>query len=629
MRAFNSIVLTLCLMGCNDAPAPAGSTSADTSDATGDTVDGDVLNVHVFEPIPAIFANDAWREAESCDETNSGWDCVIPLYGRVAIEATGSGHRATFHTNSAMTIEGIRLRGTVDLPGATSWLSNGFQSWSQSGMVALGALADDDALATAAAQTDDAEVLRRGDELSWFYTAVGGGDEAMVFGALTADRLKPWVAVGETGDGIEVQLISGWSGESLSITPGETLESEIWHWARGADAVELLETYGRALNGHLAETDFEAEAGWNSWYDLWAGVDEAAMRANAELAGDILSPLLPSGAPPLRIVIDDGWQERWGEWTPNDKFPSGLDGLAADLRGDGFTMGVWLAPLLVDADSELVTDHPDWFVGGAFYDKPDAGRLMILDVTHPDAAAHLTGVIETIVGWGYDFLKIDFLFAGTFEGERNQEMTGLEAYHRALALIREAAGEDVFILAVGAPPHPSLPYVDGWRLGPDIALQVLGPGFAFIANEARAISARWHLCYAVLCDADPPLLRDLPQTEVEAGAWTAALAGGALFLSDDLRALPDARHAWGLSTDLVAAAIGNEPLRPVDVFPDDPPDDLVNGMDDFIRRQLTHVVPALWELPDGRRLGLNTTDAELTVEGHTLAPRSAGLLEER
>lgn len=70
---------------------------------------------------------------------------------------------------------------------------------------------------------------------------------------------------------------------------------------------------------------------------------------------------------PLRVVLDDGWQKAWGDWQVNSKFPMGLTAMAQDAKAQGAEMGLWLAPLLVDADLALVKDHPDWLVAGASY----------------------------------------------------------------------------------------------------------------------------------------------------------------------------------------------------------------------------------------------------------------------
>ena len=113
----------------------------------------------------------------------------------------------------------------------------------------------------------------------------------------------------------------------------------------------------------------------------------------------------------------------------------------------------------------------------------------------------------------------------------------MEAFARALTLIREAAGEQTGLLAVGSPGLAAFPHVDAWRVGGDIALEPLGPSWAFVISQGRNLSARWHLCLATHCDADPALLRVLPRQEVEVGSWYVAFAGGALFLYLQLRSI--------------------------------------------------------------------------------------------
>ena len=643
MKIAVSILLVLplaLLVACSDdetgpvAGTDTGSTAdlSDAGDGEADTISSPSVTAEgicFFASgasaclAPSVYHDGDWIEGTECTASDNRLDCAFSDLGRVSAVLDRETVYAELVAEHDVTVGGLALRGTVELPGATSWLSNGFQSWSQSGFIAIRDRVTSSALDRALLTVGDEEVIRRGKELSWFYTVAGGGDVALLVGALTTARLKPWVSLGrDDQDELKIVVGCGATGETVPLPIGERLQGESWSLKLGPDAVALLTEYGQALPGYRSESGAEADAGWNSWYELWDDVDETAVRENAALAAAILQPIMPDDAPPMRIVIDDGWQQRWGEWTPNDKFPSGLDGLAANLQAQGFTTGVWLAPLLVDEESELVTEHPDWFVGNAAYDKADANRMMILDVTHPAAAAHLEDVIERIVGWGYDFLKIDFLFAGTFEGERYRSVTGMEAYHIALNLIREAAGDDVILLAVGAPPLPSMPYVDAWRLGPDIALELIGVGFAFIANEMRAVAARWPMCWTLLCDADPPLLRGLPQNEVDLGAWVVAITGGAVFISDDLRDLDEERHSWGLTAELMEYGLAGEPFVPVDLFPADPPADLVNGVEDFFNHSNSHVVPAIWTAPDGNRVIININDETLDVDGVDVPPHS-------
>lgn len=586
---------------------------------------------------PVVRVDGAWRGGGADGAcTASGFDLVCPagdagqLVATVARLQGDPTVRVRFEAAADVTVDIIGLEGAAELPGASGWLSNGLQSGSQSGVVAIGSAADASALDSALAQRGDLEALRTGAELSRWYTWVGGGEAAVFAGALTADVRLPWMQVADGADGLWMRLAAG--PEPQSVTAGGAAAGEdflVWVGPAADGLAPAQRRYAAALDSRRAREDAPTVpplVGWSSRYALWSSVDEEAVRANATVAQTILGPHLGDEVDPW-IVVDDGWQAGWGQWMANERFPSGMDGLAADLAADGFRPGIWLAPLLVSAVDPLVGANPDWFVEGATYDHPDEGPMRVLDVTHPAAAAHLREAIERLTGWGYTLLEIDFLSAGLSPGARAEPVTPLESYHRALALIREAAGEDAALVAAGAPPLPSLPYVDSWRLGGDIARSASPWGWPFVANQARSVAARWPLCLATLCDPDPALLRDLPRPEVEAGAWVVALAGGAAFLSDDLRALPEERRGWGLNAPRIALALGGVPSEPLDPFPAAPPPTLTSATADLAGGSDTHVLPERWALPDSRVLRLNATGSARTIDGADVPPHSAQVSE--
>ncbi len=515
----------------------------------------------------------------------------------------------------------LELRGTLTGLQANQWWSQGFQSWSQTGSLALAGKPSLQAEQNALAQRGDLEVVRGGQELSWFGTVIGGGSQSAVALALTAERWRPWAQVWHDGPAVQVLLVSGGAGEQVSYAAGKPAQGEIFRLWLGKNLGPALQRFGKALPTRKAV----AEVGWNSWYELWDKVDELALRANATAAKALLQPGAAKAGKPLRIVLDDGWQKAWGDWQSNAKFPSGLGKLAADFKADGMEMGLWLAPLLVDADLPLVKDHPDWLVGGAKFDHLMNGEMRVLDVTHPQARAHLQSQLKALRDAGITLLKIDFLFAGTWEGKRQQPVTGMQAYALALDAIREAVGPQTLLLAVGAPPLPSIGRVDAWRFGPDIAVEPFGAAWHFLPGELRTLGVRWPYCHAVLCDADPAVLRDLQPAEVGFGAWTVAAAGGGWWLSDDLRSLPAERQSLGATEDWLKVATSGDPAVPEPVLPAEAPTRLVSALFDHIEQQSRHVLPLRWRLPDGRHLLFNASDAPAKVGATTVAPRSAML----
>lgn len=579
--------------------------------------------------LPAVKLAGAWHGAGrdgACRVDAGVVACPAGDAGEVRITGQLPAIKASFVAATAVTVEALALEGEATLRGATAFLSNGFQSWSQSGVVALGPPTPDDVLDAALRRRGDDEVLREGKELSWGYTYVGGGASTLFAGATTASVLRPWVTASRaSGDAVSVRMAAGGAGEAVPVAASATLDGETFRVELGSDLPGMLQRHAQAITSRRATVQVAAPAGWNSWYQLWDTVDEVAVRENAKRIRATLGDRAPqSGA--LRIVVDDGWQLAWGDWDPNTKFPSGLSGLAKDLAQDGFTMGVWMAPLLAAEKSKVFTDHPTWFLPDAVYQHAKNGAMHVLDVTNPEAAAHLAEVVTRIVSWGYGLLKIDFLFAGTYEAKRAEPMTGMQAYDRALAIIRKAAGESTILLAVGSPPVPTMAHVDGWRVGPDIALETSDVAWAYVPSQARTLAARHHLCAVTLCDADPVMLRKLARDEVDAGGFVVAFGGGGLFLSDDLRKLPDERATWGIDVVRARHAVSGVPSVPEDLFPDSPPATLSNVIVDIVTKKSSHVLPRVWRMPDGVRVGWNAGDDERTIGGVVVPGHAARVL---
>ena len=615
--------------GQSVADAPASPASADPGrDSSGDGPGIDA----VLGLLPAARIDGNWvgggRDGE-CTATTSGTTCPAGSAGQVVVDIDGALQTVRFDATEDVVLEAVALEGAIPLPDTTAWLSQGFQSWSQSGVVALAdAAPSDEAIEAALLAEGDAETLREGHELSWWHTWIASPTEALVAGAVDASRFKATARAHREDGGIWLTLQSGGTGEAVPVAAGSALVAETWFVRRGPGLTELLDAFADHLPSRRDRAERPAEVGWNSWYDLWQHVDETDIRANAALLHGMLDDIVPADAPPLRVVVDDGWQQAWGLWQPNDKFPSGIDGLVADLEADGFETGIWFAPLLVHETTQLALDHPDWFVPGKLFPHLIEGKMLILDPFHPDVEAHLREVTSRIVSWGIDMLKIDFLFAGTWEAPRHEAgRTGTEALVRALSIIREAAGEETIILAVGGPPTPALPYVDSWRNGGDIAVEVFGPTWPFAANQLRSVAARYPYCRRTLCDADPLLLRQMPRDEVDALALIVAAAGGAFFLSDDLTALDPQRLDWLPTTDLIALAVGSVPAVAEDWVPSTPPETLVTALGDQISGTSSHAVPVVWRFPNGSRVAFNVGAAAITVEGTEVPPHAARTLE--
>ncbi|HEX5940236.1 MAG TPA: hypothetical protein VFZ12_07730, partial [Dehalococcoidia bacterium] len=168
--------------------------------------------------------------------------------------------------------------------------------------------------------------------------------------------------------------------------------------------------------------------------------------------------------------------------------------------------------------------------------------------------------IEIFEDWNFDYVKIDFVFAGALPGRRHDpRQAPIEAYREGLAIIRRAAGER-FVLGCGAPQLASVGLVDGMRIGPDVApwWRARGPrDAAGIPTEVPRINSApaaeaairntlqraWSHGTLWLNDPDCILARDtqtkLTAAEIESLATVIGLSAGMTLLSDNLPELSE------------------------------------------------------------------------------------------
>ena len=203
---------------------------------------------------------------------------------------------------------------------------------------------------------------------------------------------------------------------------------------------------------------------WCSWYSLYGWVSETsflnALDGLRDLPFDVLQ-------------LDDGWELTVGDWEANKKFPSGMAAMAEKIRASGRVPGLWLAPFMVTLNSTLARQHPDWLLRNDQGEPVRAGLswngiTYALDSGHPEVLAWLDNLIRKVCDWGYEYLKLDFLYAGALPGKRKNNLPREAAYRQAMQLIRAAAG-DAYILGCAALVIPSLGLCDGMRIGPDVA----------------------------------------------------------------------------------------------------------------------------------------------------------------
>lgn len=398
--------------------------------------------------------------------------------------------------------------------------------------------------------------------------------------------------------------------------------------AGSMDDHNLLESYleSAALENQVRLPE-SVPSGWCSWYHFYTNVSAQNVIENLDAVVANRHHL------PLDFIqIDDGFETQVGDWyTFKSSFPDGVAPLANRIRAAGLTPGLWLAPFIVHPRSQLEQQHPDWLLRDRRGKPVNAGFVWNafthgLDLTVPEALDYACGVVKTArEEWNYPYLKLDFLYAAALPGVyTDPTQTRAQVLRKGMQALRDAVGEETFLLGCGAPLGSALGLVDAMRIGADVSGDWLPAfynlGFPF-KNEPHMPSAR-NSINNILTRAplhhhwwinDPDCLLIRPDTrltlaEVHTLATAIALTGGSLLVSDDLPALPEDR----LRLAQVLLPVIGKTAQVIDLFESTPPALLRVDLDGAIgkwhvlarfnwddRPQTWKFSPADFRLPDG------------------------------
>jgi alpha-galactosidase len=165
----------------------------------------------------------------------------------------------------------------------------------------------------------------------------------------------------------------------------------------------------------------------------------------------------------------DGYMMAWGDWNSlkPEKFSHSMKSISTAMKARGMRPGIWLAPYAADMHSDLVKCHPDWIIrndSGRPANSSNYGKFFYrLYATIPQILEHSRNTIKLAVNeWGFEVLKLDFLYACCLQGNGKYDLSMMRAETMTLVLqtLRDAAGEDVFIIGCGCPIGPGVGIVE-------------------------------------------------------------------------------------------------------------------------------------------------------------------------
>jgi alpha-galactosidase len=213
------------------------------------------------------------------------------------------------------------------------------------------------------------------------------------------------------GAGAHAAVLGG--GELLMpgevrLRPGEAYRTPVCYfgWSdRGLDG--LADRFHEMLRARPTHPSTPRPLVLNTWEAVYYDYDTDRLIALADRAAEI-------GVE--RLVLDDGWftgrrndRAGLGDWTVDEEiWPDGLTPLADHVHALGMQFGLWVEPEMVNLDSRLGREHPEWILGPSAGLGPSARHQYAVNLADDEAWTYLLKSLDAIVTrYGIDYLKWD------------------------------------------------------------------------------------------------------------------------------------------------------------------------------------------------------------------------------
>ncbi|EGX89026.1 Glycoside hydrolase, family 36 [Cordyceps militaris CM01] len=200
---------------------------------------------------------------------------------------------------------------------------------------------------------------------------------------------------------------------SWPVAPGETFTSpEVVAVYSDQGLGGMSRKFHRLYRKHLIKSKFATEtrpALLNSWEGLYFDYNETTIARLARQTAELGVRM---------FVLDDGWfgdkyprvsdNAGLGDWVPNPaRFPSGFDKLISNITNlktsnssQNLKFGLWFEPEMVNPNSTLYVDHPDWALHAGNYPRTLTRKQLVLNLALPEVQNYIVDAVSKILNSG-------------------------------------------------------------------------------------------------------------------------------------------------------------------------------------------------------------------------------------
>ncbi|MCR5418281.1 MAG: alpha-galactosidase [Lachnospiraceae bacterium] len=137
----------------------------------------------------------------------------------------------------------------------------------------------------------------------------------------------------------------------------------------------------------------------NSWEASYFDINEHKLLRLAKAAKEVGIEL---------FVMDDGWfsgrnddHTSLGDWVADrSKLPGGLKGLSEKVKALGIDFGIWVEPEMVNVQSRLYEEHPDWTLEIPGKPHSEGRNQRILDLTQEAVQDYIIEAMDRVFSSG-------------------------------------------------------------------------------------------------------------------------------------------------------------------------------------------------------------------------------------
>lgn len=303
-------------------------------------------------------------------------------------------------------------------------------------------------------------------------------------------------------------------GDNKMVKAGEKLAFEKIAILKGKSWQDLLSRYADAIarENNVAAPPAVNWEGWATWDYYKQYFTAAAVEKN-------MHELQALHTNSNIIQIDGGWWKQRGDYfDARDNLPGGIKSIIEKIHQQGFKAGLHFDGFRASAGSNIVKQHPEYFLhtaDGKFVeldrDKVTNDPQVIWDYSHPGAQEYITSVMRNArENWKVDYFKIDFMRQGLTKGISFKPVTNVERYRMGVEAMRKGIA-DAYFLACSPNFGVNIGLIEATRTGPDI-----DPDYDAIKIRAQHNSGSYYFAEKLYnCDPDYLVVRSEKESDKE------------------------------------------------------------------------------------------------------------------